>query len=140
MVSYKLGPEEIDWPALIDLYKKVGLLGCLVERSELNKLKSSFENSYKVITAWDGNKLIGAGRMLSDGICYGCIFDVGVLPEYQKKGIGKGLMNNLLSGEEHLSMHLTSTFGNEEFYKKLGFKKHKTAYAKYPYQSNYIEE
>jgi ribosomal protein S18 acetylase RimI-like enzyme len=28
--------------------------------------------------------------MLSDGICYASIFDVGVLPKYQKKGIGKG--------------------------------------------------
>jgi len=43
-------------------------------------------------------------------------------------------MNVLLKGEEHMPIHLTSTFGNEDFYKKLGFKKHKTAYAKYPYE------
>jgi len=67
-------------------------------------------------------------------LCYGIVFDVAVLPEYQKKGIGKGLMNVLLKGEEHMPIHLTSTFGNEDFYKKLGFKKHKTAYAKYPYE------
>jgi len=24
-------------------------------------------------------------------LCYGIVFDVAVLPEYQKKGIGKGL-------------------------------------------------
>jgi predicted N-acetyltransferase YhbS len=39
-----------------------------------------------------------------------------------------------------MPIHLTSTFGNEEFYKKLGFKKHKTAYAKYPFQSKYLED
>jgi predicted N-acetyltransferase YhbS len=78
--------------------------------------------------------------MLSDGICYGAVFDVGVLPEYQKKGVGKGLMALLLEGEENISIHLSSTFGNESFYKKLGFKKHKTAYAKYPFQSKYLED
>ena len=39
-----------------------------------------------------------------------------------------------------MSIHLTSTFGNEDFYKKLGFKKHKTAYSKYPFPSKYIED
>jgi len=69
---------------------------------------------------------------MSDGTCYSTIFDVGVLPEFQKSGIGKGLMQQLLAGLEHTCVHLTSTFGNETFYEKLGFKHHKTAMAKYP--------
>ncbi|WP_242835761.1 hypothetical protein [Clostridium sp. DL-VIII] len=28
----------------------------------------------------------------------------------------------------------------ENFYKKFGFKKHKTAYAKYPFESKYLED
>jgi aralkylamine N-acetyltransferase len=56
-----------------------------------------------------------------------------------KKGIGKGLMQELLNGNEQIPIHLTSTFGNEEFYKKLGCKKHKTALSKYPFITNYVE-
>jgi ribosomal protein S18 acetylase RimI-like enzyme len=122
------------------LYEKAGLLSRFVKNKEYEKIKSAFERSYKVVTAWDREMLVGAGRMLSDGICYGAIFDVGVLPEYQKRGIGKGLMQKLLNSEEHMPIHLTSTFGNEDFYKKLIFKKHKTAYSKYPFVTSYVED
>ncbi len=49
-------------------------------------------------------------------------------------------MNELMKGNEHICIYVTSTFGNEPFYSKLGFKKHKTAYAKYPYESEYLED
>jgi ribosomal protein S18 acetylase RimI-like enzyme len=140
MISYKIGLEYINWSELFDLYKKVGILKRFIENREYDKIQSAFQKSYKVVTAWDGKRLIGSCRMLSDGICYGAIFDVAVLPAYQKKGIGKGLMNLLLKEEELMTIHLTSTFGNEDFYKKLGFRKHKTAYSKYPFESKYVED
>jgi ribosomal protein S18 acetylase RimI-like enzyme len=140
LIVYRIGVKDIDWIQLFDLYEKAGLLGRFVKNNEFSKIQLAFESSYKVVTAWAGEMLIGAGRMLSDGICYGSIFDVGVLPEYQKKGIGKGLMQELLIGNEHMPIHLTSTFGNEEFYKKLGFKKHKTALTKYPFATDYVED
>jgi aralkylamine N-acetyltransferase len=140
VIVYKIGLKDIEGSQLLNLYERAGLQKRLVQNKEYEKIKTAFERSYKVVTAWDGEILIGAGRMLSDGICYAAIFDVGVLPEYQKKGIGKGLMQELLNGEEGMPIHLTSTFGNEDFYKKLGFKKHKTAYSKYPFDTNYVED
>lgn len=140
MIVYKIGLKDIEGSLLLNLYERAGLQKRLVQNKESEKIKTAFERSYKVVTAWDGEMLIGACRMLSDGICYAAIFDVGVLPEYQKKGIGKRLMQELLNGEEDMPIHLTSTFGNEDFYKKLGFKKHKTAYSKYPFDTNYVEE
>ena len=140
MISYRQGLEYINWDKLFDLYKKVGLLRRFIENGEFDKIQEAFTRSYKVVTAWDGEKLIGSCRMLSYGICYGTVFDLGVLQEYQKKGIGRELINLSLKEEEHMPIHLTSTFGNEEFYKKLGFKKHKTAYSKYPFPSKYVED
>jgi GNAT superfamily N-acetyltransferase len=140
VVVYKIGLKNIEGSLLLNLYERVGLQKRLVQNKEYEKIKTAFERSYKVVTAWDGEMLIGAGRMLSDGICYASIFDVGVLPEYQKKGIGKEIRQELLNGEEDMPIHLTSTFGNEDFYKKLGFKKHKTSYSKYPFDTNYVED
>ena len=140
MILYKIGLENIEWDKLFELYKRVGLLKRFIENNEYHKIQSGFEKSYKVVTAWEDENLIGACRMLSDGICYGSIFDVGVLPEYQKRGVGKNLMSTLLKGEDYMPIHLTATFGNEEFYKKLGFKKHKTAYSKYPWKTMYTED
>jgi ribosomal protein S18 acetylase RimI-like enzyme len=140
MIIYKIGLEDINWSQLFSLYEKAGLLGRFIKSGEFDKIQIAFERSYKVVTAWDKDILVGSGRMISDGTCYGSIFDLGVLPNYQRRGIGVGLMKVLLKGEEHMPIHLTSTFGNEEFYKKLGFKKHKTALSKYPFKSDYVEE
>lgn len=140
MIIYKVSLDEIQWDKLFELYERVGLLKRFINNNEYEKIKIAFESSYKVVTAWDKEKLVGAGRMISDGVCYGAIFDVGVLPEYQKKGIGRGVMNELLKGNDNMPIHLTSTFGNEEFYKKLSFKKHKTAYSRYPFKTDYVED
>ncbi|MBN2794575.1 MAG: GNAT family N-acetyltransferase, partial [Clostridia bacterium] len=57
----------------------------------------------------------------------------------QKQGIGKGIIDHLMK-DEHLLFGLTSSFVAQEFYEKLGFKRHKTAVAKYPGQSTYLED
>lgn len=140
MVKYIYGTENIGWSQLFALYEKVGLLKRFIKDKNYEAIKSGFLNSFKVVTARDGDKLVGAGRMISDGRCYGMIFDLGILPEYQKKGIGRNIVLNLLKDCENMTIHLTSTFGNEGFYKKLGFRKHKTAYSRYPFKSDYVEE
>ena len=140
MIEYKTGFEGIDWNSLIDMYKEVDLVIGLARAGKVEKIKKSFKNTYKIITAWDDDQIVGAGRLLSDGECYGCIHDVGVHPNYQKRGIGRGIMNELMRGNEHLLIGLTSSFEAVEFYKKLDFKKHKTAMAKYPGESTYLED
>ncbi|MCH4888026.1 GNAT family N-acetyltransferase [Acidaminobacter sp. JC074] len=139
MIEYKLGTKDIDWTSLVDMYTEVdGVIG-LARAGQADKIKKAFLNTYKVVTAWDNKTIVGAGRMISDGECYGWIHDIGVRPSYQKKGIGKGIMDHLMEGE-HLLFGLTSSFVAEEFYDKLGFKKHKTAMAKYPGPSTYLED
>ena len=44
------------------------------------------------ITAYDGEKLVGCLRILSDGYFFGTITELLVLPEYQKQGIGSRLL------------------------------------------------
>lgn len=139
MVKYRIGKNRIDWTKLTELYGEVGLVGGYGKKKDESKIREAFQASGKVVTAWDKEKLVAAGRMLTDGVCYGSIFDVGVLPAFQKKGIGKGIISELMKGNDHLCVHLTSTFGNESFYSKLGFRRHKTALAKYPYNSEYLE-
>lgn len=136
----KVGMESVDWVQLSALYREVGLVAGLGKKGDLPGIRRAFEASTKVVTVWLGDRLAGAGRLISDGVCYGAIFDVGVVPEFQGQGVGKRVMSELLFGNEHLCIHLTSTFGNEPFYRKLGFKRHKTAMALYPFESNYLEE
>jgi GNAT superfamily N-acetyltransferase len=140
MIKYKTGTDVINWESLTQLYFETDLVVGLGKDKNLIKIKEAFLNSYKVITAWDGDKVIGAGRLISDGVCYGWIHDMGVLPDLQKKGIGRNIMKELMTGNESLLIGLTSSFEAVEFYYKLGFKKHKTALAKYPGNSIYLED
>lgn len=110
-----------------------------IRNKDIDTLREAFQPSGKVVTAWHDGEMVGAGRMITDGIRYGSIFDVGIFPDFQKQGIGKGIMRELMKGHERLYIHLTSTFGNEPFYGKLGFRKHKTAMARYPHDSDYLE-
>jgi len=140
MIEYKIGTDVINWESLVDLYFETdGVIG-LGKAKNLPKIKEAFLNSYKVVTAWDGDKIVGAARMISDGVCYGWIHDVAVLPDLQKQGVGKNIMQELMNIEGRLLFGLTSSFVAEEFYYKIGFKKHKTGMAKYPGDSIYLED
>ena len=140
MIEYKTGLSVIDWDSLIQMYKELDLVIGLARAGKIKKIKRAFNNTFKIVTAWDGDEIVGAGRLISDGECYGWIHDVGVHPKYQKKGVGRGIMNELMNGNEHLLFGLTSSFEAVEFYQELGFKKHKTALAKYPGKSTYLED
>ena len=95
-------------------------------------VSDAFNSSFAVVTAWSDSRLIGFGRMISDGKMYSSVFDVVVDPEFQKNGIGLGIMNRLIEKTPPKSfILLTTTLGKEPFYAKLGFRKHKTAMALY---------
>jgi ribosomal protein S18 acetylase RimI-like enzyme len=138
--TYKTGCGSVDWAQLTELYRQVGLVAGYGKKGDSRAIERAFRSSFRVVTAWHNARLIGAARALSDGVCNSTLFDVGVLPEFQKRGVGRGLMQALMAGLEHTRLYLTSTFGNEPFYRKLGFKRHKTAMAKYPFKSEYLEE
>jgi len=97
------------------------LVAGLGKEKDTDRIRSAFEASEKVITAWMDGNLVGAGRMITDGVSYGLIVDVGVWPSFQKQGLGKGIMKHLLEDSRHLSLQLWPTKGNIPFYEKFGF-------------------
>ena len=117
---------NVNWCELAEVFRKAPL-----GSREPDKLQRGFENSYAVCFALDGDRIIGAARAISDGECYAAIYDVVVLPEFQRKGVGRRMMEFLI---ERLPVHnilLTSAFGKERFYRELGFRKHNNAFAWY---------
>ena len=139
MIEYKTTIEDSEWEALIDMYDAANMFLGLGRAREIEKIRRACENSYKIAAAWDGDKIVGAGRMISDGECYAWIHDVAVLESYRRQGIGRRIIEKLVEGNEGLLIGLTSSFKAVEFYKELGFNKHKTAMAKYPGRSDYLD-
>jgi ribosomal protein S18 acetylase RimI-like enzyme len=74
-----------------------------------------------VASAWDGEKLIGFARAISDVCSNAYISTVAVLPEYQRRGIGRKLMEMLMEGHEGVKFVLHTSEAGERLYRSLGF-------------------
>lgn len=138
MIEYKTDLGDSEWEILVDLYDETNMFLGLGRSRETDKIRRAYDKSYRFVTAWDSNRIVGAGRMISDGECYAWIHDVAVLQSYRKQGIGREIINRLIEGNEELLIGLTSSFEAVDFYTRLGFGKHKTAMAKYPGPSDYL--
>ena len=67
---------------MVELYFETdGVIG-LGREKNLPEIKEIFLNTYKVVIAWDDDRIIGAARLISDGVCYGWIHDVAVHPYF----------------------------------------------------------
>ncbi len=79
------------------------------------------------VTAWSDNHPVGMARLIGDGIYY-FLCDVIVIPDFQKHGIGRHMVDHLieyarqgLAPGERCSVVLVSAEGKENFYSSLGF-------------------
>jgi len=79
------------------------------------------------ITAYDGEKLIGCLRILSDGYYFGTITELLVLSEYQHKGVGSRLLQ-LAKANTPTMLYFGSQPEVEGFYEKNGCKKGMQSY------------
>ena len=138
MIEYKTDINDSEWEILVDLYDETNMFLGLGRMRETEKIRRAYQKSYRYVTAWDSDRIVGAGRMISDGECYAWIHDVAVLDSYRKQGIGRKILEKIIEGNEGLLIGLTSSFEAVDFYTKLGFNKHKTAMAKYPGRSDYL--
>jgi GNAT superfamily N-acetyltransferase len=87
-------------------------------------LKMAIDNSWYWVSVFDKEKLIGVGRLVSDGALYAFVCDMIVLPEYQGKGIGKAILKMLKDKcmESRIQrVWLFAAQGRAGFYIKNGF-------------------
>jgi GNAT superfamily N-acetyltransferase len=106
-------PEEI-----IALYKANGW-SAADKPTELHK---ALLNSHSLITAWDGDKLVGVGNAISDGYLVVYYPHLLVHPEYQGKGIGKMIIAKMKEKYGNFHMQMLVADGRAiDFYEKAGF-------------------
>jgi len=118
MVEYNL-EKKVDYERLVQLFNQAGWSE---KTSELDRLKLMVENSQIVVTAWDKENMIGFARCVTDYVFNGQINNVVVDQEYHGRGIGKGLISNILNTSKKVTYILRGDPENVGFYKQLGFK------------------
>jgi predicted N-acetyltransferase YhbS len=85
---------------------------------------AALAGSHSVISAWDGQRLIGLGNAISDGALVVYYPHLLVLPEYQRLGIGREIMRRLMSRYASFHQHAILADGDAiGFYAKFGFRR-----------------
>lgn len=126
---------EDDWERLAELFERAPL-----GRRDAGKLRRAFARSYARCFAFRGAELVGAARAISDGEYYAAIYDVVVLPQYQRRGVGRMMMEYLLERLPVGQVLLVSVPGKEEFYRKLQFRRNKTAMTRHADAEKYAAD
>ncbi len=115
----------------IDLYKLQSLFNVAAfwaKDRDLADLATAIEFSEPVIGVWDRSSLIGFARATSDGVYRATIWDVVIHPDYQGQGLGRKLIETILSHprlERVEKIYLMTTYG-QEFYQRSGFQENET--------------
>ena len=92
-------------------------------------IQDAIKNSVIVKKVIVNDKVVAMARAIGDGLYY-LIVDVVVNQQYQRKGIGKILIEEIVKEVynktkegQKASINLVSMQGKEEFYEKCGFRK-----------------
>ncbi len=89
-----------------------------------DQLIQSLQQSWYTLSAYDGTRLVGFGRLVGDTVMHAMIYDLIVLPEYQGRGIGGRLLDVLVQRCQEAGIHDIQLFcarGKRGFYEKRGF-------------------
>lgn len=124
-LTWKFSEQGISWPALAELYR----IAPLGEKDPV-ALEKAFSASLYKCFIYHEDMLVGAGRVLADGVDCACLCDLAVHPEYQGAGLGGMMVEELINlAQNHAKIILYSTPGKESFYQGYGFKPMITALA-----------
>jgi ribosomal protein S18 acetylase RimI-like enzyme len=93
------------------------------------RIRAMFENSNLIVTAWDGDKLVGVSRTITDCVWSSYLADLAVSPDYKKSGIGKKLIQLTREriGDQSILL-LLSVPTAMDYYPKVGFVRENRAF------------
>ena len=97
-------------------------------KRENSIVDEALNNTLYSLCVYDDDKLIGYGRIIGDKTIFLYIQDIMVIPEYQGKHIGTGIMEHLLNKVDeykkinpNIRTYLGASKNKEAFYEKFGF-------------------
>ncbi|MGH7235923.1 MAG: GNAT family N-acetyltransferase [Nitrospiraceae bacterium] len=111
--------KDFDPAHLVQLYERAPW----AKGRTAEETRRMLENTDLALSAWEGERLIGFGRVLTDYVYRASIWDVIVDPAYQGQDIGTQLMERILHHPhlKRVELFWLCTRDKQAFYEKLGF-------------------
>jgi len=116
-IRYAMTTAGVDWVAL-----KEALQADDFDNGRTpEQYRSSHENSAAVIFALADSRIVGNGRLLSDGVCNAYLVDLWTASSHRRRGIGSELVRRLIATVpgQHVGLF---TDDMQAFYASLGFR------------------
>jgi predicted N-acetyltransferase YhbS len=130
-ISYKVGGD-------LDLDQTIGLYhaSTLGERRPVDDracMQEMIERADLIVTAWDGGHLVGISRALTDFCYVAYLADLAVDRAYQRRGIGRGLIERTQAAlGPNAMIVLLAAPAAESYYPHVGFTHHPQAWILHP--------
>jgi predicted N-acetyltransferase YhbS len=118
-IQYRLG-NDLDLDVVIDVYRR-STLGERRPVDDRELMRKMLEGANLVVTAWDGPRMVGISRSLSD-FCYATyLSDLAVDAEYQRFGIGRELIRRTQQVGGDAMIFLFAAPKAVDYYPRVGF-------------------
>jgi ribosomal protein S18 acetylase RimI-like enzyme len=119
MITYRdeIRPEAA---VIADLYQAAPLNRPI---KDVERIRRMYAGCNLVLTAWDGERLVGILRGWTDEAYDGYVCDLAIHPLYQKHGIGKELLERVRAGRPQVQFVLRASVIAKEYYEHLGWRR-----------------
>ena len=130
-IEYRIG-NDLDLEATIELYR-ASTLGERRPISNKPVMSAMIRDADLIVTAWDGELMVGIARTLTDFAYSAYLSDLAVHADYQRQGIGKALIDKTIEAlDPTCFLTLLAAPAASEYYAKIGFEHHPRAWVTGP--------
>lgn len=126
MITYRLG-KDLELDAVIELYR-ASTLGERRPVDDRARMAAMMAHANLVVTAWDGDLLVGISRSLSDFAFVTYLSDLAVRESHQRMGIGRELVRITQRESGPAYVVLLSAPRAVNYYPRIGFTRHESAW------------
>ncbi len=132
MIEYRVG-ETLDVEEARDLYRSC-TLGARRPIEDEARFAQMLQNANLVVSAWDGELLVGVARTLTDWSYVSYVADLAVRESHQKRGIGTELLRKTRDAAPQSQLVLFAAPQAVEYYQRIGFTRHLSGWTLQPHE------
>ena len=119
MIIYKTTPD-LDLDQAVELYV-ASTLGERRPVDDRDRFASMLRHANLILTAWEGDLLVGVSRSITDWVWTTYLADLAVRVSHQRQGIGKELMRRTQEAAPQAKLLLLAAPAAANYYGHVGF-------------------
>ena len=126
MVDLRVG-NDLDLDTVIDVYVD-STLGERRPVDDRERMRTMLANANLVVSAWDGDRMVGIARSITDFAYATYLSDLAIRRDYQRQGIGRALIERTQAEGGRARIVLLAAPAAIDYYPRIGLERHGSAW------------